>query len=420
MADTYRKRIADRLLAEKLSYMGAVLIVGPKWCGKTATASQAAKSRLLMQNPDKSAAYMMAADTKPSRLLKGDVPRLIDEWQMAPVLWDAVRYEVDRRGTPGQFILTGSAVPTDNAVMHTGTGRIARLAMHTMSLYETGESSGSVSLLSLFDAPEDVDGEADFSIEQAAHAICRGGWPATLNVSPAHSLNLAREYVEAIIEQDVSRIDGVEKNPDRVRALLRSLSRNISTMAANQTLLDDTAGGDTLTAPTRSVYLNALRRIFVIEDQPAWLPSLRSKTAMRTSAKRQFCDPSVAAAVMGLTPAKLLNDFNTFGFLFEALCVHDMRVYTRAIGGDVYHYRDKNNLEADIVLSLHDGRWAAVEVKMGMSQIEEAATNLKKLAAKVDTDKMQQPAFLMVLTAGEFAYRREDGVYVVPLACLAP
>ncbi len=421
MQRKYMRRIADGILKERLECSGAVLIEGPKWCGKTRTATQASKSQLYMQDPDKQISYLKAADTKPSLLLNGDTPRLLDEWQTAPVLWDAVRFAVDRRGESGQFILTGSAVPLDNAVQHTGTGRISRMMMRPMSLYESGESNGSVSLKELFDGKTDIEGFSNLSIEQIAFAITRGGWPASIGENEKVALRHAIDYVEAVINADVSRVDGVEKNPVRVRALLRSLSRNISTMATIKTIYDDIAMGDadeSISEKTISQYLNALERIFVIENLPAWNPALRSKTAIRTSPKRQFSDPSIATAVMRLTPERLLEDFNYFGFLFESLCDRDLRVYAEAIDGQVFHYRDASGLEADAVICLNDGRWAAVEVKLGSKEIEEAAAHLLKLKDRVNTEKMREPSFLMILTGTEIAYRREDGIYVVPIGCL--
>ena len=421
MENKYLKRIADRVLQDRLAASGAVLIEGPKWCGKTRTALENSKSHLFMQDPDKAISYLKAADTKPSLLLKGDTPRLLDEWQTAPVLWDAVRFMVDQRGKSGQFILTGSAVPKDNVVQHTGTGRISRLLMRPMSLYESMESNGSVSLKALFDGETEIDNFSTLTIEQIAFAIVRGGWPASIGESEKIALRHAIDYVEAIINADVSRVDGIEKNPVRVRALLRSLSRNISTLATIRTIHDDIAMGDadeSISEKTISQYLGALDRIFVTENLPAWNPALRSKTAIRTSPKRQFVDPSIAAAVMRLTPSRLLEDFNYFGFLFESLCDRDLRIYAEAIDGQVFHYRDASGLEADAVIALNDGRWAAVEVKLGSKEIEDAAVHLLELKNKVNTEKMREPSFLMILTGTEIAYRREDGVYVVPLGCL--
>ncbi|MDE6535104.1 MAG: DUF4143 domain-containing protein [Muribaculaceae bacterium] len=415
----YLPRLSDKLLDRKLHTSGAVLITGCKWCGKTMSAEQFAKSVVYMQDPDKSSSYLAMADTKPSLLLAGENPRLIDEWQMAPVIWDAVRYEVDRRRSQGQFILTGSAVPLDNATFHTGTGRISRMMMRTMSLFESNESNGSISLSALFNNKQEDGSVSKLSIEDISYLICRGGWPISLSMSSEYALDVARNYVDAIIEEDISRVDGIERNPQRVMTLLRSLSRNISTMATNSTILSDFGdSGTSMSIPTLDSYINALRRIFVIEDVPAWSPSMRSKTALRTSPKRNFVDPSIAAASLRIGPEKLLQDFNTFGFLFESLCVRDMRVYAQTNDGDVYHYRDKNELEADMIISLRDGRWAPVEVKLGQKQIEEAAAHLIKLSSKVNAEKMGNPSFMMILTAGEYAYKRADGVWVVPLGCL--
>lgn len=420
MERKYFDRIADQILHERLQSSGAVLIQGPKWCGKTATAMQHSSSVLLMQDPDKSLSYLHAADTQPSLLLKGKTPRLIDEWQMAPVLWDAVRFEVDRRGTAGQFILTGSAVPKDNAVQHTGTGRISRMMMRPMSLFESLESNGTISLQELFDGKTEIEGVSERSVEDLAYAIVRGGWPACIGQGPKIAMQRAIDYVEAVINEDVSRVDGIEKNPARVRALMRSLARNISTFASIATISKDIAAGDdeTVSEKTARQYMNVLNRIYVTEDVPAWNPVLRSKTPLRTSAKRQFVDPSIAVAVMRLSVEGILADFNYFGFLFESLCHRDLRVYAQANDGEVFHYRDKGGLEADAVVSLHDGRWAAIEVKLGSREIDAAAEHLLELKDKVNTNKMREPSFLMILTGTEIAYRRKDGVYVVPIGCL--
>jgi len=418
-SDNYFLRLCDIELQKALEASGAVLIEGAKWCGKTSTASNAAKSRLYMQDPDNAASYLAMADTKPSLLLHGNSPRLIDEWQMAPVLWDAVRFEVDKRAEAGQFILTGSAVPADNVTAHTGTGRISRLLMRPMSLYESQESNGTVSLADLFSGKHELEAISTLSIEQIAFALCRGGWPASISRKGNAALRLSMDYVEAVINYDVSKVDGVEKNPNRVRLLLRSLARNISTLANNQTILNDIEATDTtISDKTIASYLNALRRIFVVEDLPAWSPSLRSKTAIRTSSKRHFVDPSIATAAMRTTPEGILADFKTFGFLFESLCTRDMRIYAQINDGDVFHYRDKSGLEADMIICLRDGRWGAIEVKLGNKEIEDAAINLLALKEKINADKMREPSFLMVLTGGQFAYRRNDGVLVVPIGCM--
>lgn len=415
----YSPRICDKILCDRLSTSGAVLIEGPKWCGKTWTGLHASKSALFMQDPDRSQGYLRMADTMPSRLLLGEKPRLIDEWQEAPVLWDAVRFDVDRSGEWGQYILTGSAVPRDNnQPKHTGTGRISRVRMRPMTLFESKESNGTVSLEELFNGNTDITGESNRTIPDIARIICRGGWPEAVSKN-VNSVQIARNYVDAVINYDITRVDGVERSPHRVRQLLRSYARNISTMATLTTILADVRANDVaFSEPTLYNYVNALERMFLIEDIPAWKPSLRSKSAIRTSDKRQFVDPSIATAVMQVDADGILDDFEYFGFLFESLVTRDLRVYTQAVDGDVFHYRDKDKLEADLILRLHNGKWAAVEVKLGSREIEDGARHLIELSHKIDTDKVGEPSFLMVVTGGEFAYRREDGVFVVPLACL--
>lgn len=417
----YMPRVSDQILQRALRSSGAVLIEGPKWCGKTRTAKQVAKSFLYMQDPDKKTAYLQTASIKPSLLLKGDKPRLLDEWQIAPILWDAVRFSVDEQNQTGLFILTGSAVPVDNQTSHTGTGRIARMRMRTMSLFESMDSNGSVSLQQLFQGEKEIAGLNEISIEYLAQLITRGGWPASIGQDIEVAEQRARDYVEAVINQDISSVEGVEKRPYKVRALLSSLARNISTEASQATLIRDVEGFEEgITAPTVASYLNALERIFVVENLPAWSPALRSKTTLRTAAKRHFTDPSIATAIMGITASQLLEDFQTFGLLFESLCIRDLRVYADALDGHVFHYRDKTGLESDAILVLRDGRWAAFEIKMGANEFDQAAANLKKISERVDTDKMKKPSYLMILTATEFAYQRPDGVFVVPLGCLKP
>jgi predicted AAA+ superfamily ATPase len=373
-----------------------------------------------LQDPDHAKAYQAIADTKPSLPLKGTTPRLLDEWQVAPVLWDAVRFEVDQRTEPGQFILTGSAVPMESETAHTGTGRISRIKMRTMSLFESKESNGKISLSALFDEKqENIGALSDLTIEKMAFILCRGGWPASISIEGIPACRMAIDYVEAIINQDVSRVDNVEKNPERVRLLLRSLARNISTTSTFQTIIKDMEATDIgLSDKTIQTYMNALRRIFVIEDLPAWAPSLRSKTAIRTSEKRHFVDPSIATAVLRTNPKRILADFTFFGFLFEALCTRDIRIYAQAIDGDVFHYRDKSGLEADLIVRLRDGRWAAIEVKLGTRQIEEAAKNLLTLKSKINEESMGKESFLMILNGGQYAYQRKDGIWIVPIGCL--
>jgi predicted AAA+ superfamily ATPase len=416
----YLKRLGDEELQLALKASGAVLIEGAKWCGKTSTAQQAAESMIFLQDPDQSASYLALADTKPSLLLTGSTPRLVDEWQMAPVLWDAVRFEVDKRNELGQFILTGSAIPNDNVTAHTGTGRISRIKMRPMSLFESKESNGSISLGDLFNNPLKInETTSELSIEQIAFAICRGGWPASLQLEGKAALRMANSYVESVINHDVSEVDSVEKNPERVRLLMRSLARNISTIANYSTIIEDIEATDkSISEKTVSTYINALKRIFVVEDLQAWQPSLRSKTAIRTSEKRHFVDPSIATSIMRTEPEGILKDFEYFGFLFESLCTRDVRIYAQASDGDVFHYRDKSGLESDLIVRLRNGKWAAIEVKLGQKQIEEAAANLLAIKNKIDTEKMGEPSFLMILTGGQFAYQRNDGVWVVPLGCL--
>lgn len=422
----YKPRICDALLQKKMRTSGAVLVTGPKWCGKTWTGLNAAKSVIYMQDTDKRASYLKMAQTMPSLLLRGDKPRLIDEWQTAPVLWDTVRFAVDREPQMGQYILTGSVVVDENNsddpsmwIEHTGTGRIADFRMRPMSLWESGESSGEVSLGKLFEGEENADAVSRLSIEDIAFAICRGGWPAAIGLEREDALEVSFNYVAAIADRDASTVDKSQKNPDRVRAVMRSLARNISTMTTDKTIIGDVKANDqSMTDKTLEVYLGALRRLYVVEDIKAWQPSLRSRTGIRTSDKRQFVDPSVAVAALGIGPEAILEDFNYFGFLFESLCARDLRVYSEPLRGTVRHYHDNNGLEVDLIISLDSGKWAAVEVKLGSREIEEGAEHLKKLAANIDTTRVAAPSFLMVLTGGEFAYRREDGVFVVPLGCL--
>jgi len=422
----YLERIGDELLKRKLRSSAAVLIEGPKWCGKTSMGAQLAKSIVYIQDPDKRSMYRKMADTQPSLLLEGETPHMLDEWQTIPILWDAVRFAADQRQEMNQFILTGSATPIDddeNSEMeHTGTGRIARLRMRPMSLWESKESRGQVSLKALFDGTQEMGlFENPLTLKDLAFVMCRGGWPGALGLEEEDALEVAINLVDELVNTDVNRVDGTEKNPDRVRAVLRSYARNISTMTAASTIIADVKANDiSITDKTLTNYLTALRRLFIIEDAKAWQPSLRSKTGIRTSNKRHFVDTSIATAVLELNPKSILEDFNLFGFLFEDFCLRDVRVYTEPLRGTVYHYHDNSELESDLIIRLHDGRWAAIEVKTGSKEIEEAVDNLIQLSKDVDTSKIGEPAFLMVLTAGQYAYRREDGVYVVPIGCLKP
>ncbi len=426
--DKYLPRIVDAILAERLESAGAVLIVGPKWCGKTTTAMQQAKSVLKLQDTDLSKGYLATAQVKPSLLLEGENPRLIDEWQMAPVLWDAVRNAVDERNEAGLFILTGSTSVDDSAIMHSGTGRISRMTMYPMSLYESGESNGKISLGDLFTHPKfTIDGiTSDLTIEHLVFATCRGGWPSSLKKKTEKAkLFEAYDYLENICASDASTVDGVKKSPTRVRAVLRSYARNISSLASDKTILADvSANFSDISMPTLNSYLNALERLFVIEDISAWCPSIRSATAIRSSSKREFTDPSIAVAALSLTPEILLQDFRTFGFLFEALCFRDLKIYSAALGGSVSYYRDRYGLEADCVLHLSDERYALIEFKLGSNEIEQGAAHLielKNLISQAREDRqvpLKDPDLLIVITGGEIAYERPDGVKIIPIGCL--
>ena len=420
----YKNRVIDRLLADKLEAMGAVLIEGPKYCGKTTTGEQQARSVLYMADPEIKDRNLTMASTNIKRLLAGDTPRLIDEWQIAPKLWDAIRFEVDHRGEDGQFMLTGSAAPASTSeIFHSGTGRFGWIKMRTMSLWESGDSTGDVSLGGLFSSENEVDGTSNLEIRRIAFLVCRGGWPkASLKTNESAALIEAREYVESVCRNDISRVDDVQRNAELARRLMRSYSRHQGAQVSVATILADIKSNEAsdTTEATVASYINALKRIFVIEDMAAWNPNLRSKTAIRSSDTRYFTDPSIAAAALGLGPDDLLDDPNTFGLLFETMAVRDLRVYAEALGGQVYHYRDKNGLECDAIVHLRNGRYGLIEIKLGGDNLIEAgATTLKKLASKIDTDKMKSPSFMMVLTAiGEYVYRRLDGVLVVPIGCL--
>lgn len=427
MEREYIPRVADQLLEEKLEALGAVLIEGPKYCGKTSLACQHAKSILFMADPETKTQNLFLAQNNISLLLKGDAPRLIDEWQLVPELWDAVRGEVDRRNEDGQFILTGSAVPADTSkIFHSGAGRFAWLRLHTMSLWESGDSSGDVSLKNLFSRENKVEGISKINdIEHLAFIACRGGWPkAVLKGQKKSALVQAEEYFEAVVQSDISRVDNVERNSELTRRLMRSLARNQGYSTPISTFLGDinTHIGSQTSEQTVASYLHALKKIFVVEDVLAWNPNLRSRTAIRTSDTRYFTDPSIASAALGLGPQDLINDLSTFGLILETLCIRDLRVYAEPIGGSIYHYRDKNGLECDAVVHLKNGKYGLVEIKLGgETLIEEGAKSLKKLAGKIDTDRMQAPSFMMVLTGlGQYAYQRPDSVFIVPIGCLKP
>ena len=419
----YRKRIADDILSRKLEGKGAVLIEGPKWCGKTTTAEQIAASILYIDDPKNKEQNIAMAEMNPQRLLSGAKPRLIDEWQLAPKLWDAIRFEVDHCGELGQFVLTGSSVPVDSKeITHSGTGRFTWLTMRPMSLFESGDSSGTVSLKNLFDEVNEIDGVSEIDMERLAFLVCRGGWPQAVDMRNEIALDQGIDYYNGVVRSDINRADGVQKDPERVKRLMRSYARNQGTQVSDMVIAEDIASNDghSLNEDTVASYLNALRRIFVVEDMPAWNPNLRSKSAIRCANTRYFVDPSIAVAALGVGPDDLVEDLKTFGFLFETLCVRDLRVYADALGGTVYHYRDKDGQECDAVIHLRNGRYGLVEIKLGGDRlIEEGAKSLKKMARKIDTDRMNTPAFLMVLTGlGNYAYCRKDGVLVVPVGSL--
>lgn len=425
----YLKRIVDEELKLRLEAFGATLIVGPKWCGKTTTAEEQANSVLKMQDPDMREGYLVTAGTKPSLLLKGDNPRLIDEWQEAPVLWDAVRTAVDERQEEGLFILTGSTSVDDKQIHHTGTGRISRLKMYPMSLFESNESNGQISLRKLFDHPElDIDGiMSDMKVEDLIFAACRGGWPSSLRKkSDAAKLIVAKDYMRNVCESDISTVDGVTRNPLLAELILKSYARNVSTLAKRSLIFKDvSANADSISRSTFDAYLNALERLFVIEDVEAWCPAIRSATAIRSGKKREFVDPSIAVSALGLSPDYLEKDLKTFGFIFECMCIRDLKIYSQALNGKLSYYHDRYDLEADAVLHISDGRYALIEFKLGSAEIEEGAKHLLKIRdlvreynIKEKQVPLREPDLLIVITGGNMAYTREDGVHVVPIGCL--
>lgn len=424
----YKPRLQDEELAFRLECSGAVLIEGPKWCGKTTLAEHQAKSILRMQDPDKRLGYLQTAATKPSLLLSGDTPRLIDEWQEAPVLWDAVRVSVDSRNEPGLYILTGSNSVDNSKINHSGTGRIARMRLETMSLFESGESNGAISLSELFEHPgTDIEAKSDMEIEQIIFAACRGGWPGFLaRKTDRAQLQIARDYVDSVCETDISTVDGVKRNPAWALQILKSYARNISTLAKGSSILKDVASAsESISHDTLSSYIQAFERLFIIQDTAAWCPSIRSATAIRSGKKRGFCDPSIAVAASGLNPDYYMTDLRSFGFIFESLCMRDLRAYSAKSGGKISYYHDRYGLKADCVLHLRDGKYALIEFKLGSSEIEEASAHLleiKRLVKEHNKDgtapELREPDLLIIITGTEFAYRRQDGVFVIPVGCL--
>lgn len=422
LMDGYKQRIADKMLERRLAGVGAVLIEGPKWCGKTTTAAQLARTILYMDDPAEMQQNLRMADLNPKALLGGEPPLLIDEWQLAPKLWDAIRFEVDHRNRAGQFILTGSAVPASTEeIHHSGTGRFAWLTMRPMSLFESGESTGDVSLGALFSG-EEANGVSNLSLEDVAYLICRGGWPYSTTVDRSLALDQVKYYYDGVTRSDISRVDGIRRSTELTKRLMRSYARHQGAQATIATVAEDIRTYDTEAADPQTIssYIEALKKIFVIEDSLAWNPNLRSKSAIRSSDTRYFIDPSIAVAALGLGPQDLMGDLNTMGLLFETLCVRDLRTFADALDGQVYHFRDRTGLECDAVVHLRNGSYGLIEVKLGGDRlIEEGAKTLKMLASRIDTDKMKSPSFLMVLTAtGRFAYKREDGVLVVPVGSL--
>ena len=419
---SYRPRIVDSALKRKLRGKGAVLIEGPKWCGKTTTAEQVSKSTLSVDDPSTVNTNKILSEIDPERLLTGDHPRLLDEWQVAPKLWDAVRHHVDRHKGHGQFILTGSSVPADiSETIHSGTGRFGWLVMRPMSLYESGDSTGDVSLASLFES-QPISGCSNLDLDRLTFLICRGGWPESVDMDDDVALDQAFDYIDAVIRNDMSRVDNIRRDPQKVRMLLRSYARNQGTQISQASISADISSNDTegVSEETVSEYLQALRKLYVIEDMKAWNPNLRSKTAIRTSDTRYFVDPSLAAASLRIGPQDLINNLNTTGFFFEALAVRDLRVYAESLDGDVYHYKDNLDNECDVVIHLRDGRYALLEVKLGGERlIDEGVRTLKDVLRRIDTDKMGKPAFMAIITGTErYAYRRDDGIIILPLGAL--
>lgn len=425
----YLSRMADKQLIQNLEAFGAVLIEGPKWCGKTTTAKKHAKSVIELQDPDTREGFLATAKIRPSLLLIGDTPRLVDEWQVAPEIWDAVRVMVDKRGEPGQFILTGSNSIDKKQIMHSGTGRIARMQMYPMSLFESQESTGDISLMDMFDNPEfDIDGvNSKMTIEDLIFVACRGGWPASLKLkTPESQLLIARDYIKSICEIDISSVDGINRDKTLASLILRTYSRNLSTLATRTTMIKDVRSNiETLAENTFNSYVNAFEKLFVIQDVEAWNPSIRSSTSIRSSSKRNLIDPSIAVAALGLTPGKLKMDLKTFGFIFECMCIRDLKAYSQAQGSSLSYYHDRYDLEADAVLHLPDGRYALIEFKLGGSEVEEGARHLLEIRDLVreynnaaTNAQLREPDLMMVITGGPIAYTRPDGVKVLPLACL--
>lgn len=415
----YLSRVVDSEISELMEIMGAVLIEGCKWCGKSTTGSYHAKSIIEFQNPDRRQEFDDIKNTKPSLFLNGDKPRMFDEWQMYPVVWDSIRTDVDHSGLKGQYILTGSAKPSEGETMHTGTGRISRVLMRPMSLFESGESTGEVSFKDILEG-KDIKGVSKLSLEDLASIIVRGGWPASIEVKTNTKYRFSQEYVKSLIHEEVKQVDGVERNPEKMQNVLRSLARNISTQVSTSTLEDDVKNtfDEDISRPTLNDYINTLEKLFVIENVSATNLNFRSKYALRTKPKKYFVDPSIATAILEIKPNDLINDLRTFGFMFESLCMRDLKIYTQSYGGEISFYRDEKDFEIDAILRTGSGKWGAIEIKLGAGHVDKAASNLLKFKERVDTEKCGQPSFLMVLTGTNYSYRREDGVYVVSIGTL--
>ena len=423
--DKYLKRCIDTRLKDKLDSSGAVWIKGPKWCGKSTTAEQVANSFVYMQSRKERDQNIALAKNAPELFLSGKTPKLIDEWQVIPFIWDDIRFEIDQRDAFGQFILTGSASPLNSQeeqeMQHSGVGRISTIVMRPMSLFESLDSNGAISLNSLFKGEKVAPAVCDKKLIDYAQYACRGGWPKSVGMSEKVSIEIARNYYDGLVENDIKSVDGVSRDIDKLKAFMRSYARNISTECSIQTIVNDIKGYDNKIVSDETVrnYIKALEKLYVIEDIKAWSPNLRSKTTIRTSPTRHFIDPSIACRALGAYKEDLINDLKTFGLIFEDMAVRDLKIYADKLYGDVYHYRDKNGLEIDAIIHLDNGKWAAFEVKLHDSdRIEEGAINLLKFASLIDEQKMKKPEFLMVITATEYAYQREDGVWIVPLACL--
>ncbi len=415
----YVPRIVDKEIEELMEIMGAILIEGCKWCGKSTTGAYHSKSIIEFQNPDKKQEYDEIKNTKPSLFLVGEKPRLLDEWQMYPVVWDSIRMDVDHSRLKGQYILTGSAKPDDGVTMHTGTGRISRVLMRPMSLYESGESTGEVSFNDILNG-KDISGVSKLSLEDLASIIVRGGWPAAISIKSNASYRYAKEYIKSLVNEEIKNVDKVERNPEKMQLLLRSLARNNSTQVANSTIESDVKNvfNDDISRPTINDYLNTLERLFVIETVNATNLKLRSKYSLRLKPKKYFVDPSLATAILDINPDDLIKDLNTFGLMFESLCIRDLKIYTQSYGGNITFYRDEKDFEIDAIFRTGSGKWGAIEIKLGGGYIEEAAKNLLKFKERIDTEKCGGPAFLAILTGTNYSYRRPDGVYVVSIGTL--